>query len=289
MIEVDLPQEKIIVITFFPEAAVAMRKFLKSQKIAGVRVEHVDSDKIKMKENLISIIDCPMTGNPGAGAGSWTRHERGYPSSFGSGEWPRMLFRVQRMVSALCVSQGLRVFVGSTSLLDSRSGYDWKKSGGYALIKDLMESHTRDEQIKRIEIGEDLLQYEEVLRPGDYVFASGTSRSAVEMYRNLELIQEQPTETPPGTEAEELVSMPWRSRTVATASAATGMGANGTNWRRGEVLNGVENNVRGGAERGWRGAQNFENSPVTGLTSRQNIGYETRVERIRNTNWRSDF
>ncbi|KAH8787687.1 hypothetical protein BGZ57DRAFT_879625 [Hyaloscypha finlandica] len=287
MIEVDLPQENIIVITFFPEAAVAMRKFLKSQKIASVRVEHVDSDKIKIKENLISIIDFPMTGSPGAG--SRTRHERGYPRSPGTGEWPRMLFRVQRMVSALCVSRGLRVFVGSTSLLDSRSGYDWKKSGGYALIKDLMESHTRDEQVKRIEIGEDLLQYEEVLRPGDYVFASGTSRSAVEMYRNLELIQEQPTETRPGTEAEELVSMPWRSRTVATASAATGMGANGTNWRSAEVLSGVENNVRGDAERGWRGAQNFRNAPVTGLTSRQNIGYETRVEWIRNTNWRSDF
>jgi len=149
--------------------------------------------------------------------------------------------------------------------LDSRSGYDRKKSGGYALIKDLMESHTRDEQVKRMEIGEDLLQYEEVLRPGDYVFASGTSRSAVEMYRNLELIQEQPTETLPGTEAEELVSMPWRSQTAATTSAATGMGANGTNWRRGEVLNGVENNVRGDAERGWRGAQNFRNVPVTGF------------------------
>jgi hypothetical protein len=287
MIEVDLPQEKIIVITFFPEGAVATRKFLKSQKIASVRVEHVDSDKIKIKENLISIIDCPMTGSPGAG--SRTRHERGYPRSPGTGERPRMLFRVQRMVSALCVSRGLRVFVGSTSLLDSRSGYDWKKSGGYALIKDLMESHTRDEQVKRIEIGEDLLQYEEFLRPGDYVFASGTSRNSVEMYRNLERIQGQPTETPPATEAEGLMSMPWRSWTVATASAATGMGANGTNWRRGEMLNSVENNVRGDAEKGWRGAQNFGNSPVIGLTSRQNIGYETRIERIRNTNWRSGF
>jgi hypothetical protein len=193
------------------------------------------------------------------------------------------------MVSALCVSRGLRVFVGSMSLLDSRSGYDWKKSGGYALIKDLMESHTRDEQVKRIEIGEDLLLYEEFLRPGDYVFASGTSRSSVEMYRNLERIQGQPTETPPATEAEGLMSMPWRSWTVATASAATGMGANGTNWRRGEMLDSVENNVRGDAERGWIGAQNFGNSPVTDLTSRQNIGYETRVERIRNTNWRSGF
>jgi hypothetical protein len=287
MIEVDFPQENIIVITFFPEAAVAMRKFLKSQKIASVRVEHVDSDKIKIKENLISIIDCPMTGSPGAG--SLTRHERGYPRSPGTGEWPRMLSESKEWCLRSVFLEDCGVFVGSTSLLDSRSGYDWKKSGGYALIKDLMESHTRDEQVKRIEIGEDLLQYEEVPRPGDYVFASGTSRSAVEMYRNLELIQEQPTETPPGTKTEGLMSMPWRSWTVATASAATGTGANGTNWRRGEMPNSVENNVRGDAERGCRGAQCFGNSPVTGLTSRQNIGYKTRIERIRNTNWRSDF
>jgi hypothetical protein len=73
IIEVDLPQRNIIVITFFPEAAVAMRKFLKSQKIASVRVEHVDSDKIKIKENLISIIDCPMTGSPGADRGHGMR------------------------------------------------------------------------------------------------------------------------------------------------------------------------------------------------------------------------
>jgi hypothetical protein len=57
MLDAKLLPEKIIVLTFYLEAAVTMRKSLKSQEITEIRVEHMDSDRIKSQDNQIAILD----------------------------------------------------------------------------------------------------------------------------------------------------------------------------------------------------------------------------------------
>ncbi|KAE9371631.1 hypothetical protein N431DRAFT_441607 [Stipitochalara longipes BDJ] len=281
MVDAKLVPEKIIVITFFPEAAVAMRKFFKSQDIANIRIEHLDSDNIKLQKNLISIIDCPTTGHPGPRPRTqYDGQDRPLP---GSGESLRILFRVQRLVSALCISQGLRVFVGNNSLLGASYEYEWQKSPGYALIKDLMDSHDRDAQTKDIQIGDELLEYEEVLRPGDYVFASDMSKSANQMYRNLKSIRGDDTESSPSSEPGEPRGIPWRSRTVAEAAAGTtNMSARNMNEvGRGSSRNRVEDDGIGDLQRGQKLRPDVGDAPASNLIP------GARVERIWNKNWRT--
>jgi hypothetical protein len=57
------PREKVVVITFFPEAVVAMREFFTSQGLLNIRIKCLDSENISTEENLVAIIDCPMTGH----------------------------------------------------------------------------------------------------------------------------------------------------------------------------------------------------------------------------------
>lgn len=109
------------------------------------------SENIKCagKENLTAIIDWPFTGYP---------EEEDTPvvtDSRFSLQSPRIF---QNLLSALCVPRALRVFVGSTSVLDPRLRWDWTESRTYGLPKDFMHSHTRDGQAKEVEIGDELLR-----------------------------------------------------------------------------------------------------------------------------------
>ncbi len=126
-----------------------------------------------LRENLIAIIDCPMTGHV-------TREM--FQGKKGEGESLRILCRTQRLASALCVPRVLRVFVGNDTLVESKSGYDWQGSQGHGLLTDLVMSHRKDDQVKDIKIGDRLMEYKDVLRPQDYVFAFDNTRSAMELY-----------------------------------------------------------------------------------------------------------
>jgi hypothetical protein len=110
----------------------------------NIRIECLDSEGISTEENLVAIIDCPMTG-----------HVR----------W---------------------------------NSFHGKDGQGHALIKDLVKSHKQDGQVKDIEIGDRLLEYEEALCPEDYVFAYDTTKSAMGIYRKAC----RTTHCPEGTKAE---------------------------------------------------------------------------------------
>jgi hypothetical protein len=301
MIKLRLPRENIIVVTFCPEAVTVMREFFKSQHLVDIRIQHIDSENIKcpnnisMKDNLIAIIDCPFTGYPKRGE-DWdvVRADSGVAQMLSP------LFHVQRLVSALCIPRALRVFVGNSAVLTSNTGPTWPQSDGYKLIKDLVASHTSDGQVKNVEIGDEVLQYKKILRPQDYVLSSDTNRSAQELYQKpVELQNDQniphmphPTEHFMGAGAGTgEAGIPWRSRTVAAASAATGPVVGGTRagtWRRGQGLGLDTNGVEQVLEGRWR--QNTSNTaPQRDISSRQATDNDSKTERIRNTNWKTSL
>ncbi len=182
MIGCKLPRQSIIILTFFPEAIIASREFLTSQGFSDVRVECIGSENICTRENLIAIIDSPMTGHV-------TRDT--FQGKKGEGENLQSLFRTQKITSALCVPRMLRVFVGNDSLVRSRSGYGWQGSQGHRQISYVIMSHLKDDQVKDIKIGDRLMKYKDVLRPQDYVFAFDKTRSAMELYKKPEEVQKQ--------------------------------------------------------------------------------------------------
>jgi hypothetical protein len=132
-----------------------MREFFASQGLADVRIEHTDSDFVCMKDNLIAIIDCPITGSSATAP-----QESGIDS-----EEIETLFRVQRLVSTLCIPRALRVFVGNSSVLESEPQGIEDSRAAFAFLKDLVKFHGRDDQIREIEVGAKIVDYEEALRP----------------------------------------------------------------------------------------------------------------------------
>jgi hypothetical protein len=101
---------------------------------------------------------------------------------------------------------------------------------------DLMESHIRDEQTKFIQIGDEILQYEQALRPGDYFLASDPYASAENIYQQLGVVQDHDHGNADG----EAAHLPWRCRALAAAAAAPRVVApNMREWRGGHGHNGV--------------------------------------------------
>jgi hypothetical protein len=182
MIGCKLPRKSIIILTFFPEAVIAIQEFLTSQDVSDIRVEYIGSENISTEGNLIAIVDCPMTGHV-------TREI--FQGKKGEGESLRILCRTQRLASALCVPRVLRVFVGNDSLVKSNSGYGWQGSQGHGLITDLVMSHRKDQHVKSIKIGDRFLEYQDVLRPQDYVFTFDRTRSAMELYEKPAEVEKQ--------------------------------------------------------------------------------------------------
>ena len=66
MLESKLLERNIVVITFSPEAVVAIREFISSEGLNEVSVDHIDCENIKSTrlEKSIAIIDYPFTGHP---------------------------------------------------------------------------------------------------------------------------------------------------------------------------------------------------------------------------------
>ena len=92
--------------------------------------------------------------------------------------------KFHQLLSALCVLRVLRVFVGSSSFLESNPKFPrhGTASSNYALLYELMYSHKRDRQVKNLVIGDGILRYEDVLRPQDFVLASDVTIKGTDMY-----------------------------------------------------------------------------------------------------------
>ncbi|PMD30675.1 hypothetical protein L207DRAFT_592434 [Hyaloscypha variabilis F] len=290
MINSNLPTENIVVVTFFPEAVVAMQEFLTSQGLSNIRVQHLDSDNRNAEEDLIGIIDFPFTGHV-------TRDSfEGMP---GQGEQLSSLKRAQKLASALCVPRALRVFVANASLVRSTAGYEWQDSPGHNLLKDLVQSHRKDRQVKELTIGERLLEYEEVLRPGDFVCAFDKEKDATDIYKEIAQQQEKAKEKPEhptGVSEEGQVESgnpKTSARTWADAAAAIGAEVAALEKavespRKGENQGTGRGNVERDLESSWRGhfGNAFNSFPRRGMSS-QHTTDSDKAARIRTMNWRT--
>ncbi|PVH72899.1 hypothetical protein DL98DRAFT_595551 [Cadophora sp. DSE1049] len=125
------------------------------------RIEHVASENIKAREPRVVIIDFANTFNTGDGSGN-----EGMKSA-------------SRIPSALMTPRDLRIIVGHERM---RFHPDGTKIPIAVLMRLIVDWHKGRGLIKHMQVGEALLEYEDMLNP---VMYKDGSRVAVDMYEKL--------------------------------------------------------------------------------------------------------
>jgi hypothetical protein len=149
------------------------------------------------------------------------------------------------------------------------------------------------------------LEYEEALRPEDYVFAYNTTKSAMEIYETLaeqqtsQKAQQAENETnsigkfklgqAETTRSEGTFSRSWREVAAATAAEADayvgGEDSPGKDHNRDTRGDNVERDLGSNWRRG--STNNLSNSTWRDMSSKQTPVSDEKGTRIKNTNWRT--
>jgi hypothetical protein len=152
----------ILVVTFYPKTVAAMQAFFDSQN-APVCVRYIDSEDIRSSPNLVVIIDCATTTRSGDQLGRVTC--------------------ARTSLAALMLPRALRIVVGQryrgTTLSFTHA------STGTKILRDFIQTHDQEEQIKDICVGNRILDFEDVFYPKNYVMDSDREMGAATWYRNL--------------------------------------------------------------------------------------------------------
>jgi hypothetical protein len=137
-----IPVADILVVTFYPKAVAPMQAFFDFQKV-HVCVRYIDSEDIRSSPNHVVIIDCSTTGRGGDQLGR--------------------VICARTFLAALVLPRALRVVVGQRYLDGTLSSTS--TNTGTKILRDFIQTHDQDNQIKDLIVWNRVLDFEDVLNP----------------------------------------------------------------------------------------------------------------------------
>jgi hypothetical protein len=157
-----IPVANILVATFYPKAVPPMQAFFDFQKV-HVCVRYIDSEDIHSSPNLVVIIDCATTGRGGDQLGR--------------------IICAKTFLAALMLPRALRVVVGQRYLDGTLSSTS--TNIGSKILRDFIQTHDQENQIKDLIVWNRVLDFEDVLYPENYVMEINPTLEAGTCHRSL--------------------------------------------------------------------------------------------------------